>query len=66
MVKAWEDEKGNLMSVPRWFMDELARHMEDPVLTHMLRENARTIRAQIELHDKRRRVRQHGDFLSGR
>lgn len=65
-MKAWGDETGNLMRVPRWFMDELARHMEDPVLSHMLRENARTIRRQIELHDKRARVRRRGDFLARR
>ena len=65
MVKAWGDEKGNLMRVPRWFMDELARHMEDEALNHMLRENARTIRNQIELHDKRILIRQRDDFLAG-
>ena len=51
------DEAGNLMRVPRWFMDELARHMEDEAHTHMLRENARTIRDQIALHDQRIRTR---------
>ena len=66
MVKAWGDETGDMMRVPRWFMDELARQMEDEALNHMLRENARTIRQQIELHDQRIRVRRRGDFLAGR
>lgn len=66
MVKAWGDETGNLMRVPRWFMEELARHMEDEALTHMLRENARTIRDQIALHDQRILIRRRSDFLAGR